>query len=1519
MVTQSLAARLVQDARDRLASIEPIRARKSTSAPLSSMQESIWFLEQLSPGTSAWNLRTVLSFDGTLDVDALAHAIHDLQARHESLRTRIQMRDGVLLQEIGERIDLRVHDLRALDANPRDVRITEVRSAQRRPFELENAPLWRVALVRVSDSESRLWVTIHHIISDGSSLDVLVRDLRELYAARLARRPAALPSLTIQFADYAVWERAQLETEAGRRRLQHWIARLKGITSVRLPGGSALGVDRMRPSGRAVCIFPASIGAALRTACAQEDATLFMGLVAAFKLLLARYGGSDDIAVGTPAANRYNRDARNVVGPFVNTMVLRTDLAGVSNFRDALHRVREVVIAGLAHQDIPVGQVARALRTAEGSTSSSLFNVMVVVQRATEESALVELPSSNVQAYTEHDLTLVVATFGDDTMRATLWYDADQFEHSMSEQMLRHLRRIMEQVAAAPGRSLEGIELLDPAERQRVLVDWNATARTYPTDVTVRDVFEAQVDRTPDAVAVQHEGQSLTYRALDARANQLAHHLRALGVGPDRLVALFVERSLAMVVAMLAVHKAGGAYVPLDPSYPEERLRFIQEDTACAVVLTQASLAPRLPREGGAVIVELDTAGDDIARGPSTRPGRLATARHLSHLIYTSGSTGRPKGVAIEHVSTVNLCYWARDAFTAEQRDGVLFATSICFDLSVFELFATLAWGGRVVLVENALALATLPATAEVRLVNTVPSVLAAVLKTTPLPASVRTICLAGEPLDDALVARCYAFPSVRDVYDLYGPSETTTYSTYVRREAGGRPTIGRPLANTQVYVLDARRQLVSPGVAGETYIGGAGVARGYFGRPELTEDKFVTNPFGEGRLYRTGDLVRWTTEGTLEYLGRLDHQVKIRGFRIELGEIEAAVRAHPAVGEVAVLARDDRPGDKRLVAYVVGHGALDTAELRTHLSRVLPEYMVPSAVVVLEALPLTPNGKLDRKALPPPDASALERGAYVAPRTEREQRLAEIWSMLLGIETVGVHDDFFALGGHSLLAIRLVFEIERRFGAKVPLRDVFVDSTLGGLAASVGQARAADSAVERPTLYASATRRTRVPAALRGVFKLNKLMSSDLFARHIWSVWIDGPLDVRPLERALAAMRARHALLRTRFFEEDELEMLEVLDPFDVEHVPLFEHADLSSLSGAEQERADAAFHRSASFRPLDLGGGEVMSVAITRSSATRHRLTVSLHNIVSDAEAMTVYVNELCELWRAFAAEPDRDPAAILPPVPLQYHHLADYLERMRASESGRAQRAFWQARLEGLEPLQLPIDVPREEVDARREANAGVVTFRSGSVARMLPKEDLTAIERIAERERASVMSTLVAAMAAYLSQRTAQRDLTFITRLSHRYLPDLERTLGFLVNPILLRVSTEGEPAFPELIVRTHTAITEAFDHAECDLLEIAPYRAFRFCLVYTREASGGDDGALQLPHGIIATRAPHPGASEGSQIGYDLLLWLKHRSDGIALQLAYNLELFLDATAEALLDGYVNHVAAACKGPDTPRA
>ena len=1024
--------------------------------PVSFAQERLWFLDQLEGGGAAYNVPAGIRLRGPLSVPALAAALEGVVRRHEALRTTFVLaEDSRVLQVVVPELymPLPVVDLSGMpEAEARRLMAEEAA----RPFDLARGPLLRVRLLRTGPEDHLLLLLMHHIVSDGWSMGVLLREVARLYEG------GSLPPLPVQYADYAAWQRGWLRGEALDRQLGWWRDRLAG-----LPPLLELPTDRPRPpvQGTRGGRLELPLDVALESLCRARGVTLFMALLAGFQALLGRLTGREDPPVGTPIANRQRAETEGVIGLFVNTLALPSDLSGDPSFSDLLARVRDVTLDAYAHQDLPFEKLVEELRPERGLSHTPVFQVMLIVQNAplgypaVEGLDLQPLPVDTGTA--KFDLTLGVVDRPGGSRLVQAEYALDLFDRSTVARLLGSLAGLLSAATADPSLRLSDLPLLTEAERHQALLDWNDTAAPF-RESCLHDLVAAQAARTPDAVAVVCRGEQVTYAELLGRSLRLANHLRSLGVGQESPVGVCLDRTPDLVASLLGILAAGGVYVPLDPTYPAERLALLLEDCAqgmeLPLVVTREPLLERLGRPVRAVLLDQDALTD----GGDPRAGVLPD--HLAYLIYTSGSTGRPKAVAIEHRNAAALVRWAAEVFPPEDLAGVLASTSINFDLSVFELFVPLALGGTVILADNALALAGLPEAGQVRLINTVPSAMAELVRLEVLPPSVRTVNLAGEPLSPALVAEIERWPGVR-VLDLYGPSEDTTYSTFARRRGDEPATIGRPLANGRAYVLDRWQRPSPPGAAGEVWLGGAGLARGYLHRPDLTAERFVPDPFsavpGE-RLYRTGDLARFRPDGRLELLGRIDHQVKVRGFRIELGEVEAALLACPGVQEAAVLALGEG-GGRRLVAWVTGRDGEGNHAL---LAARLPAYMIPSAIGFLDALPRLPNGKVDRRALAALAFPGQAPGeGFVPPATEDEIRMAALWAEVLGIPQVGLHDDFFRLGGHSLLATRVVARLRRDFGVELPLRALFQAPTVSRLLEAVRAARGAGSIPAAPRI----------------------------------------------------------------------------------------------------------------------------------------------------------------------------------------------------------------------------------------------------------------------------------------------------------------------------------------------------------------------------------------------------------------------------------------------------------------------
>jgi amino acid adenylation domain-containing protein len=1071
---RALLERRLQAARPAVAERIPRRRRDDAPIPLSFAQQRLWFLEQLEPGGSFYNLSFAIRLDGPLWAAELEQALTEIVRRHEALRTRFATVDGRAAQVIAgdAALELAVVELTGTPAAGRDDEVARLATLEaHRPFDLARGPLLRATLFRLGEAAHVLLLAMHHIVSDGWSLGVLQRELTALYEAFCAGRPSPLPELPLQYADFAVWQRHQLTGEPLARLVAYWRGQLAGA-----PPLLELPMDRPRPPVQAyrgaTYTFPiaASRVEGLRAVVRRADATLFMGVVAVFAILLQRYARTPDVVIGTPIANRTRVELEGLVGFFVNTLVLRVDLAGGPTFAEALARVREMTLAAFAHQDLPFDKLVEELAPERSAGHNPVFQVMVVLQNleGTGPAPVADAPRFTAGT-SKFDLTLNAAEASDGSLAAALEYDTRLFDGPTIAAMADNLGSLLAAVVTGADRPLATLAWLGDAERAR----HDARADQVVPAGCVHELCEAQARIRPDAPAIRFLGDNLSYGALNARANQLARALRDRGVGPEVRVGLCLERSFELVICVLGVLKAGGAYVPLDPAHPPDRLAYTLDDAGVALVIAQDALGDRLAGHGGAVVT-VEALWPALDRHDPGDLPPLATADNAIYVIYTSGSTGRPKGATLTHRGVWNAARAEQHGFALPPGARIQQLAPWSFDVSMFELLLALGAGGTLCL---APAAALLPGPGfvdllrdeQIDVVVLSPSALA-MLPEAPLPR-LGTVIVGGEVCSLELVRR---WAPGRQMFNVYGPTEASIWALYhtCSPELTATPPIGGPLPGVTAHVLDDQLAPVPTGVPGELYLGGACVGRGYHRRPGLTAERFVPDPFAAvpgARMYRTGDLVRRLPGGELHFVARADAMVKIRGYRIELGEIEAALASHPGVLAAVAAARRDGFGDLRLAAYFVPQpgAALDVAELRGHLKTVLPDYMVPAAFVPLDALPLTANGKLDRRALPAPswDLRAELGGDRVAPRTPIEAGVAQIWRDLLEIPEVGVFDDFFMLGGHSLLVTRVASRVASAFGVELPLRRVFELPTVAQLADAIERAKRGDDGAREPVL----------------------------------------------------------------------------------------------------------------------------------------------------------------------------------------------------------------------------------------------------------------------------------------------------------------------------------------------------------------------------------------------------------------------------------------------------------------------
>ena len=1016
-------------------------------------QQRLWFLCQWEPHSAFYNIHSALKLEGELDVAAFERCINEIVKRHESLRTSFTTQENEAVQIIHPSANAKVSfvDLRGLSPAERDAEMRRLAAEEsERPFDLSRAPLIRISLLQLEDRSHVALTTLHHIISDGWSIGVFYRELAALYQG------LSLPELPTQYPDYAVWQRGYLSGEVLEPQLGYWKKQLSGA-----PPLLELPTDRPRPAlqsfkgSRLSRRLDKALLEALKAVGQADRATLFMTLLAAFSVLLSRYCRADDIVIGSPIAGRTRTETEHLIGFFVNTLALRIDMSGDPSFREHLSRVREMALCAYSHQDLPFEKLVEELKPERSLAYSPLFQVLFALQNTTQ--APLKLPGLKVERLdlgretSRFDLSLY-AVETREGLKLSFEYNSDLFDAQTILRMLGHFETLLKSIVKNPGQKISQQALLSGAERHALIHDWNQTRIDYPKEPTLVELFEAQAALTPERIAMECPslGAKLSYRELNRRANQLAHHLIGFGVGPGVLVGICLERSADMMVGLLGILKAGGAYVPLDPAYPKERLGFMLSDAALSVVVSQPSL--ELPAKG-AKLVRLDSDRGAIAAHPDHNPGRRADADALAYVIYTSGSTGKPKGVCIPHRALTNLLQAMREHITED--DSLLAVTTLSFDIAALELYLPLIAGARLVLASRETAadaevLSRCLADRRITLMQATPATWRLLIEAGwQGSGKLRVLCggdVLPRELADQLLGRCASLSN------LYGPTETTIWSSAERVGANQPISIGRPLANTEIYLLDSALNPVPIGVPGELHIAGAGLARGYLNRPELTAEKFISHPFSSdpsARLYRSGDLARYRVDGSIEFLGRIDTQVKLRGFRIELGEIEACLRQHPKLREAAVVAREDHAAERRLVAYFVPSEASAPAsseELRSFLKHLLPDYMLPSSFVALEQMPLTPNGKLDPKALPAPER-LLADSTPLAPRTPLEQQLAAIFAKVLKIDQVGIRDNFFDLGGQSLLAAQMMVRLRAVLELELTPRYLFEAPTVAELA----------------------------------------------------------------------------------------------------------------------------------------------------------------------------------------------------------------------------------------------------------------------------------------------------------------------------------------------------------------------------------------------------------------------------------------------------------------------------------------
>ena len=1529
---------IVNTRKSQLPPLTPVE--RSDKMPLSFSQKRMWFFDKLHEQNVAYNLPFALKMQGALDIGALEKSFESMIRRHEIFRT-------VYVEEEGHALQV-VLDVPTINFDPEDLsylkepalsRAVEdrVRREARKPFDLEHGPVIRAELYRLPDMDVEegvektraaeqylLLITIHHIAADGWSLSVITNEIARAYEAEVNETKPQLDPMPVQYVDFAQWQKQLFDSKVLEHQLDYWKASLKGVPVLDLPTDHPRPPEQSFKGANYYFSIPKEKLQAIKQLARSQGVTLYMALLASYKVLLHHYTQADDICVGTPIANRSTPELERLIGFFVNTMALRTDMSGNPGFSEFLTRIRKTTQNAFANQDMPFERVVEHLGIPRDMSYSPVFQVMFVLQNSTIDEAF-NLAGVNVESLhtspgtSKFDMTL---QFSEESgvLYGDLEYATDLFEESTIARFVDHYIQLVDSILAEPAKPIGNLSILTGEEKALILDEFNNTDQDFPTDSTMHGLFEAQVEKTPDETALVYDNERLTYKELNERANRVARHLQSLGVSNETLVGVCQYRTTDLIVSLLAILKAGGAYVPLDPAYPADRVAYMLEDAQAPVLLTQSDLLDSLPQSSEAHqfdVLAVDQMEGVFADYEGANLNVALDNQQLGYVIYTSGSTGKPKGVMISHANAAALIHWAHTEYSAEDLSGTLAATSVCFDLSVYEIFVTLAAGGKIILAENVLALPHIPAKDEVRLVNTVPSAIATLQREKAIPNNVKVINLAGEALPSSLVDLLYESTKVERVYDLYGPSEDTTYSTFTLRQEGGRATIGRPISNTHAYLLNKHGALVPPGIAGELYLSGTGVTRGYRNRDDLTAEKYLSNPFETDtryqRMYRTGDLARYYDDGNLEYLGRIDHQVKVRGFRIELGEIETAINSVAEVRESLVITKEDNAGSKALVAYVVTAENSDAVipNVRAAIKADLPDYMMPAAFITLDALPLTPNGKVDRSALPAPSADLLMGDAYVAPRNDAEEKMAGIWQSILGLDKVGVKSDFFELGGHSLLATQCMSRIRDVFGIDLPVKALFTASTIEDLCKKLEAGDALSSLAPPPVERIPRDQDLPLSFAQQRLWFLNQFETGDSEYNISTSynmpaaIRIKGNLDTKILKKAFQKLVERHESLRTSFLIDDGRATQVIREPSDW----FMDIRDISNLEYEEREAEIIRLARDEATRSFDLILGPInkarrirlMRTRLLKSGEQEHVLLLTMHHIISDGWSLGILIDEIAELYAALKEGRE----ANVPELKVQY---VDYAKWQRDWMDGPVyehQLSYWRDHLQDVPVLELPTDKPRPPIQ----------TFHGAYEQVKIPAELTARLNELSHSQGATLFMTLLGALYALLQRYSGQSDICIGTPVANRAREEFERLIGCFVNTLALRANLEDDPRFVDLLMQVEDVTLNAYSHQDLpferlvDELGIAREKSHSplFQVMFTLQNASAEH-ELRLP-GLDLELLP----SVMQTAKFDLVLNLTEKTDGLVGELEYNTDLFNRDTVhrmvghfEMILEAVVAH-------------
>jgi amino acid adenylation domain-containing protein/non-ribosomal peptide synthase protein (TIGR01720 family) len=1456
--------------------------------PLSFAQKRLWFLEQLQPGLSVYNLSAALRLTGKLSVAALEHGFQSIIRRHEILRTSFLVVDGEPKQNVISsnqiKFVLPVVNLQGLSAENQTVQVMKLATALTTyPFDLQRAPLLRAVLLQLGTEESVLVFVMHHIIADYWSLRVLVQELTLFYSDV---KTTVLPSLNIQYGDFATWQQKWLKSEARIQQLTYWQQQLQDY-----PRELSLPTDYPRPAvltwrgDRKFFALSAELSQKLGQLAQQQGATLFTVLLAAFKVLLYRYSGQKDILVGSTVTSRDRAEIANLIGLFVNNLIFRTKISDSSSFYDLLSQVKETVFEALAHQELPFEDLVEQLQPERNLSQNPLFQVMFVLHNTPNQS--VQIPGLTIEPLeTEHSATRFDLSLDmyetPNALTGTFEYSVDLFEAATIERLIEHFQTLLLSVVEHPQQLITELPLLTQTEQQ-LFTQWNNTAAEIP-NLCVHELFVQQAEKTPDKTAIIFENDYLTYEQVNKLSNQLANYLIELGIQPETRIGICCDRSPEMIIALLGVLKAGGAYVPLDPAYPQERLEFILEDAQISILLTQSKILNLLPNNIQCICI--DTMHNvETLHVTSLQQHHIIDSNQIAYLIYTSGSTGTPKGVQILHRGLTNFLISMAQAPGITNNDKLLAVTTLAFDIAALEIFLPLIVGATLVLAPREVTIDG------VLLANTIAQHQITIMQATPATwrllfatgwngkTDLKVLC-GGEALDNGLAQQLLATST--QVWNLYGPTETTIWSAAKKLEVNQPVTIGHPIANTQFYVLDEHLQQVPVGVPGELYIGGFGVARGYWQRPDLTAEKFIPTPNSSlltpNFIYKTGDRVRYLPNGDLEYLGRLDNQVKIRGFRIELGEIESLLQQHPEIAQAVVIVREDEPGEKRLVAYVQ-LGTTLPSDYKAFLATKLPAYMIPTAFVVLEEFPLTPNGKINRKALPAPDTSSLNINEKLT-LTPTEELLANIWAPILAVESISAEDNFFELGGHSLLATRVISKIRQVFSIDLPLRYLFETPKLCDLAQVIvrmQQGQITSTAI----VPIERTENLPLSFAQQRFWILTQLEPNSSSYNIPLAVQIQGNINLEILQRSFQEIVQRQEILRTGFYGQDGQASLKIADNITV-NIPVI---DLQALTKPQQQIEELA--RSLAQQPFNLEEIPLLRVQLIRVENTNCILLLQLHHIIADAWSMGLLIRDTAAIYQRLIKK-----EAPLPKLPIQYVDFAHW-QRQHLPLELTQHLEYWRQQLADAPALlELPTDYPRPAVQSFKGA-----IYRFDLSAELTQK-----LKQLSRANNSTLFMTLLAAWNVLLHRYTNSDDIVVGSPIANRQNTETEALIGCFANTLALRTNLSNNPTFETLLQQVRTTALGAYAHQDL------PFEQLVEALQPTRAVSHTPIFQVML----VLQNVPLPELdvegikwqvidTDSGTSKFDITWVVSESPDGLNCKFEYSTDLFVEATIKRLAE------------------